>query len=107
MTSVLFPWFPEINNHIVLTLQLKSCKPLRDRLKNCGEIRRIGSSKMSSNNVGFSVSAAKEESPCRVTLEDFERIKFLGEGGFGRVYLVRKRGGVDNGTLYALKVMQK
>jgi ribosomal protein S6 kinase alpha-5 len=62
---------------------------------------------MTSNNVGFCVSAAKEESPCRVTLEDFERIKFLGEGGFGRVYLVRKRGGVDNGTFYALKVIQK
>jgi serine/threonine protein kinase len=27
--------------------------------------------------------------------------------GFGKVYLVRKRGGVDDGTLYAMKVMQK
>jgi serine/threonine protein kinase len=62
---------------------------------------------MTSNNVGCCTSAAKEESPCRVTLEDFERIKFLSEGGFGCVYLVRNRGGVDNGTLYAMKVMQK
>jgi hypothetical protein len=62
---------------------------------------------MTSNNVGCCISAAKEESPCHVTLEDFERIKFPGGGGFGCVYLVRKRGGVDNGTLYAMKVMQK
>lgn len=37
----------------------------------------------------------------------FELLKVLGEGSFGRVFLVRKIVGKDSGTLYAMKVLKK
>nr|XP_040229728.2 ribosomal protein S6 kinase 2 beta-like isoform X1 [Anopheles coluzzii] len=37
----------------------------------------------------------------------FELLKVLGEGSFGKVFLVRKIVGIDAGTLYAMKVLKK
>lgn len=37
----------------------------------------------------------------------FELLKVLGEGSFGKVFLVRKVIGADAGTLYAMKVLKK
>lgn len=37
----------------------------------------------------------------------FELLKVLGEGSFGKVFLVRKVMGADAGTLYAMKVLKK
>lgn len=37
----------------------------------------------------------------------FELLRILGQGSFGKVFLVRKNGGVDNGVLYAMKVLKK
>ncbi|GAB0096284.1 Non-specific serine/threonine protein kinase [Sergentomyia squamirostris] len=43
----------------------------------------------------------------RVDIRDFEILKVLGTGAYGKVYLVRKRGGVDHNKLYAMKVLKK
>lgn len=37
----------------------------------------------------------------------FELLRVLGEGSFGKVFLVRKIVGQDSGTLYAMKVLKK
>lgn len=37
----------------------------------------------------------------------FELLKVLGQGSFGKVFLVRKVAGKDSGTLYAMKVLKK
>ncbi|XP_058796688.1 ribosomal protein S6 kinase 2 beta isoform X2 [Phymastichus coffea] len=37
----------------------------------------------------------------------FELLKVLGQGSFGKVFLVRKTVGKDKGTLYAMKVLKK
>lgn len=37
----------------------------------------------------------------------FELLKVLGEGSFGKVFLVKKVVGQDGGTLYAMKVLKK
>ncbi|XP_020293158.1 ribosomal protein S6 kinase 2 beta [Pseudomyrmex gracilis] len=37
----------------------------------------------------------------------FELLKVLGQGSFGKVFLVRKIVGKDSGTLYAMKVLKK
>ncbi|PAA49577.1 hypothetical protein BOX15_Mlig007654g2 [Macrostomum lignano] len=42
-----------------------------------------------------------------VTPSDFELLKVLGQGSFGKVFLVRKLTGHDAGTLYAMKVLRK
>ncbi|GLH15555.1 uncharacterized protein GBIM_19983 [Gryllus bimaculatus] len=43
----------------------------------------------------------------RVDMSHFELLKVLGTGAYGKVFLVRKRGGVDAGRLYAMKVLKK
>lgn len=40
----------------------------------------------------------------KVTIDDFEVLKVLGKGGYGKVYLVRYK---SNGQLYAMKSMSK
>ncbi|CAH3040950.1 unnamed protein product [Porites lobata] len=43
----------------------------------------------------------------KVGLENFELLKVLGTGAYGKVFLVRKRGGNFSGNLYAMKVLKK
>ncbi|XP_021924735.1 uncharacterized protein LOC110832227 isoform X2 [Zootermopsis nevadensis] len=50
-------------------------------------------------------SPVKRSKSCLPRLRDFEPLKLLGRGGFGKVYLVCKKGGADNGKLYAMKTM--
>ena len=40
----------------------------------------------------------------RLTVDDFELIKVLGKGSFGKVMLCRKKDEGKNGPLYAMKV---
>ncbi|XP_014771299.1 ribosomal protein S6 kinase alpha-5 [Octopus bimaculoides] len=43
----------------------------------------------------------------KVTMKDFELLKVLGTGAYGKVFLVRKVNGFDCGKLYAMKVLKK
>ena len=43
----------------------------------------------------------------KVGMKDFELLKVLGTGAYGKVFLVRKNGGKDTGKLYAMKVLKK
>jgi len=43
----------------------------------------------------------------RPTTKEFELLRVLGQGSFGKVFLVRKVRGKDAGTLYAMKVLKK
>jgi len=57
-------------------------------------------------------SAAKEEgekakaprAPVKVTADDFQLLKVIGKGSFGKVMQVKKK---DTGKIYAMKVLQK
>ena len=40
----------------------------------------------------------------KVSLDDFIRLKVIGRGSFGKVYLVRHR---DTGLCYAMKILKK
>lgn len=53
--------------------------------------------------VGEPVIEVPAELP-KVTLEDFDLLKVLGKGGFGKVMLVRKKGTTD---IFAMKVLKK
>ncbi|KAI6176469.1 Ribosomal protein S6 kinase [Aphelenchoides bicaudatus] len=39
--------------------------------------------------------------------DSFEILKVLGKGGYGKVFQVRKRTGIDQGQIFAMKVMKK
>jgi serine/threonine protein kinase len=43
----------------------------------------------------------------RVDVSHFDIIRYLGNGEFGTVFLVSKKGGTDDGRLYAMKVTEK
>lgn len=43
----------------------------------------------------------------RAKEDDFEKLKLLGKGGYGSVYLVRKNEAPNAGNLYAMKVLKK
>jgi len=43
----------------------------------------------------------------KVDLSNFELLKVLGTGAYGKVFLVRKVGGLDDKKLYAMKVLKK
>ena len=40
-------------------------------------------------------------------MEDFDLLKVLGTGAYGKVFLARKRTGADAGQLFAMKVLKK
>jgi serum/glucocorticoid-regulated kinase 2 len=40
----------------------------------------------------------------KISIEDFEYIKVIGRGSFGKVYLVRK---LDTQMVYAMKILKK
>ena len=42
-----------------------------------------------------------------VSMKDFDLLKVLGTGAYGKVFLVRKIRGPDRGHLYAMKVLKK
>ena len=43
----------------------------------------------------------------RVGPEDFQLLKVLGKGGYGKVFQVRKTSGQDKGKIFAMKVLKK
>lgn len=43
----------------------------------------------------------------KVDISNFELLKVLGTGAYGKVFLVRKVDGHDHGKLYAMKVLKK
>jgi glycine/serine hydroxymethyltransferase len=42
-----------------------------------------------------------------ITVDDFELLRVIGKGSFGKVFMVRKRGGRDAGAVYAMKALRK
>jgi protein-serine/threonine kinase len=50
------------------------------------------------------VAACQKKQKEHFTIEDFEMLKVLGIGAYGKVFLVKK---LDSGTLYAMKVIKK
>jgi hypothetical protein len=56
----------------------------------------------------MSSNAATLSSPTRkVGKQDFQLLKVIGKGAYGKVFLVRKITGTDDGRLYAMKVLEK
>lgn len=43
----------------------------------------------------------------RVSIKNFKLLKLLGTGAYGEVFLVEKRDGLDQGELYAMKILKK
>jgi len=62
---------------------------------------------MKSDDLIFEVKDLVKDGHDKADPSQFELLKVLGEGSFGKVFLVRKIVGLDAGTLYAMKVLKK
>jgi len=62
--------------------------------------QRTTSDELNNNQVNISGAG-------RVDMGNFELLKVLGTGAYGKVFLVRKVSGQDSGKLYAMKVLKK
>lgn len=63
-------------------------------------------SSMFSSKPGKSEESVSEASS-KLTVTDFDLLKIVGKGAFGKVMLVRKKAKVDSGKIYAMKVLKK
>ena len=52
-------------------------------------------------------NSTAEKSSCHVSMEDFDLLKVLGTGAYGKVFLARKKTGANAGQLFAMKVLKK
>lgn len=43
----------------------------------------------------------------KVSLEDFEVLRVIGKGSFGKVFLVQKKGATSESDVFAMKVPEK
>jgi ribosomal protein S6 kinase alpha-1/2/3/6 len=62
---------------------------------------------MKSDDLIFEVRDVVKDGHDKADPSQFELLKVLGEGSFGKVFLVRKIVGLDAGVLYAMKVLKK
>ncbi|XP_075987788.1 ribosomal protein S6 kinase alpha-5-like [Anticarsia gemmatalis] len=59
------------------------------------------------NTVRHEIGFVNLNGASKVDISHFDLLKVLGTGAYGKVFLVRKRFGVDEGKLYAMKVLKK
>lgn len=78
-----------------------------DKLQISGNDDDSDDVEMKSDDLVFEVKDLVKDGHEKATPSQFELLKVLGEGSFGKVFLVRKVIGPDAGTLYAMKVLKK
>lgn len=78
-----------------------------DKLQISGHDDELEDVEMKSDDFVFEVKDLVKDGHEKADPSQFELLKVLGEGSFGKVFLVRKVVGPDAGTLYAMKVLKK
>lgn len=82
-------------------------------VENAAESRQASTTESLESNASISDQNYEQEVELQDVVKEghekadpsqFELLKVLGEGSFGKVFLVRKVSGPDTGTLYAMKV---
>jgi hypothetical protein len=67
-----------------------------------GSVKKSNSTASSGNS-----STPREGGEDKLDVNDFDLLKVVGQGAFGKVMLVRKKEGVSAGQIYAMKVLKK
>lgn len=81
-----------------------SKKPSKAPLPTEGEFKMPSTAEMEERKSRVGGTIYSKEKGKIVNLDDFERIKVIGKGTFGKVYLVKKK---DDGSIYAMKSIRK
>ncbi|XP_065363996.1 ribosomal protein S6 kinase 2 beta [Calliphora vicina] len=95
------------------------CATLQNNLQHSNDLMDLSDSECYSHSTGgqgghidcgeneFELREVIKEGHEKADPSQFELLRVLGEGSFGKVFLVRKIVGKDAGTLYAMKVLKK
>lgn len=70
-------------------------------------MKSLFGSKKRADSRGADKSVTEHWVDTRLTVNDFDLLKVVGKGAFGKVMLVRKKTGGDTGEIYAMKVLKK
>lgn len=68
---------------------------------------RIANMFASSSTKAEQARQREEEANKNLTIDDFDLLKIVGRGAFGKVLLVKKKAGYNAGNIYAMKVLKK
>ena len=71
---------------------------------DCAGFAASGVDEETSSRLAVAERLARERAPSKIGIEDFELIKVLGKGTFGKVVLSRYR---KDGQLVAIKILKK
>ncbi|KAH0809667.1 hypothetical protein GEV33_013123 [Tenebrio molitor] len=96
--------------HYVLTngeTATSTCTELRSQSGDADEAVGVDEAGLTEGEHEFEVAELVRNGHEKGDPSQFELLKVLGEGSFGKVFLVRKVVGADNGRLYAMKVLKK
>lgn len=77
-------------------------KPTKSDGGVCVATAMLAQSRQSLSSVESDASTS-----AKVTPESFELLRVIGQGGYGKVFQVRKKDGLDAGKIYAMKVLKK
>ena len=77
------------------------------RSSGLGASSAMECSAQSSRDIEIEVTSVTKDGHPVADPSQFALLSVLGEGSFGKVFLVKKLTGPDNGTLYAMKVLRK
>ena len=80
-----------------------------DKTSQLGAVTAMdcGTSTPSSRDIEIEVTSITKDGHPVADPSQFALLSVLGEGSFGKVFLVKKLQGPDTGTLYAMKVLRK
>ena len=62
---------------------------------------------VANGKVGGGSASVSEHDDAHLTVTDFDLLKIVGKGAFGKVMLVRKKSNTGEGQIYAMKVLKK
>jgi len=77
------------------------------RTGNGGDGKSISTTSTATRDIEIEVTNVTRDGHPAADSSQFALLSVLGEGSFGKVYLVKKLVGPDTGTLYAMKVLRK
>lgn len=70
-------------------------------------LQPVGEESMIFDQVHICEETVNPSDSCKTGTQDFELLRVLGKGGYGKVFQVKKGTGADQGKIFAMKVLRK
>eukprot|EP00339_Tiarina_fusa_P014069 CAMPEP_0117008260 /NCGR_PEP_ID=MMETSP0472-20121206/7836_1 /TAXON_ID=693140 ORGANISM="Tiarina fusus, Strain LIS" /NCGR_SAMPLE_ID=MMETSP0472 /ASSEMBLY_ACC=CAM_ASM_000603 /LENGTH=414 /DNA_ID=CAMNT_0004710243 /DNA_START=82 /DNA_END=1326 /DNA_ORIENTATION=- len=107
--DIIFPETPEESEEAVSEEEefydiICETNPLRLIASSCEDILVTNDNEEGDFSVSFKSPSQFQQPTPRVSLEDFDILRLVGKGAYGKVHQVRKK---DTGQIFAMKVMRK